>query len=100
MSGRVEVLRVAADGETVLQVLDRGEFTGDVNLLSGRGTLVRARAVEASTFLEIDRANLRHIMQTDAALGQVFLNAFVLRRVFPHFQRRWRCGADRIQPFE
>jgi thioredoxin reductase (NADPH) len=82
LSGRVEVLRVAADGETVLQVLDRGEFTGDVNLLSGRGTLVRARAVEASTFLEIDRANLRHIMQTDAALGQVFLNAFVLRRVF------------------
>src|ERR1700689_4061856 len=82
LSGRVEVLRVAADGETVLHVLDRGEFTGDVNLLSGRGTLVRARAVEASTFLEIDRANLRHIMQTDSALGQIFLNAFVLRRVF------------------
>jgi thioredoxin reductase (NADPH) len=53
-----------------------------VNLLSGRGTLVRAKAVEASAFLEIDRANLRHIMQTDAALGQIFLNAFVLRRVF------------------
>jgi thioredoxin reductase (NADPH) len=82
LSGGVEVLRVAADGETVLHVLDRGEFTGDVNLLSGRGTLVRARAVEASTFLEIDRANLRHIMQTDSALGQIFLNAFVLRRVF------------------
>jgi thioredoxin reductase (NADPH) len=65
LSGRVEVLRVAADGETVLHVLDRGEFTGDVNLLSGRGTLVRA----------IDRANLRHIMQTDSALGQIFLNA-------------------------
>jgi thioredoxin reductase (NADPH) len=82
LSGRVEVLRVSSDGETVLHVLDRGEFTGDVNLLSGRGTLVRARAVEASTVLEIDRANLRHIMQTDAALGQIFLNAFVLRRVF------------------
>src|ERR1700677_3101185 len=82
LSGRVEVLRVSADGETVLHVLDRGEFPGAVNLLSGRGTLVRARAVEASTFLEIDRANLRHIMQTDAALGQIFLNAFVLRRVF------------------
>jgi thioredoxin reductase (NADPH) len=61
---------------------DRGEFTGDVNLLSGRGTLIRARALEASTLLEIDRANLRHIMQTDAALGQIFLNAFLLRRVF------------------
>jgi thioredoxin reductase (NADPH) len=82
LSGRIEVLRVSAEGETVLHVLDRGEFTGDVNLLSGRGTLIRARAPEASTLLEIDRANLRHIMQTDAALGQIFLNAFVLRRVF------------------
>src|SRR3984893_10794925 len=82
LSGRVEVIRVSADGETVLHVLDRGEFTGDVNLLSGRGTLIRARAVEASTLLEIDRANQRHIMQTDAALGEIFLNAFLLRRVF------------------
>jgi thioredoxin reductase (NADPH) len=82
LSGRIEVLRVSAEGETVLHTLDRGEFTGDVNLLSGRGTLVRARVLEASTLLEIDRANLRHIMQTDAALGEIFLKAFVLRRVF------------------
>jgi thioredoxin reductase (NADPH) len=82
LSGRIEVLRVSAEGETVLHTLDRGEFTGDVNLLSGRGTLIRARALEASTLLEIDRANLRHIMQTDAALGEIFLKAFVLRRVF------------------
>jgi len=82
LSGRVEVIRVSAEGETVLHVLDRGEFTGDVNLLSGRGSLIRARALEASTLLEIDRANLRHIMQTDTALGEIFLKAFVLRRVF------------------
>jgi thioredoxin reductase (NADPH) len=82
LSGRIELVRVSAAGETVLHVLGRGEFTGDVNLLSGRGTLVRARALEASTLLEIDRTNLRHIMQTDAALGEIFLNAFLLRRVF------------------
>jgi len=82
LSGRVEVIRVSTDGETVLHVLDRGEFTGDENLLQGRGTLVRARALEASTLLEIDRANLRQIMQTDDALGVIFLKAFVLRRVF------------------
>src|SRR6202451_3524038 len=82
LSGRLEVLRVSAEGETALHTLDRGEFTGDVNLLSGRGNLIRARALEASMLLEIDRANLRHIMQTDAALGEIFLKAFVLRRVF------------------
>jgi thioredoxin reductase (NADPH) len=81
LSGRVQGFRVSAEGETALHVLGRGDFTGDVNLFSGRGTLVRVRALEASTLLEIDRANLRHIMETDAALGQIFLNAFLLRRV-------------------
>jgi thioredoxin reductase (NADPH) len=33
--------------------------------------------------LEIGRANLRHVMQTDAALGEIFLSAFLLRRVYP-----------------
>jgi len=53
-----------------------------VNLLSGRGTLIRVRVLEACTLLEIDRANLRHVMQADAALGEIFLNAFLLRRVY------------------
>lgn len=60
LSGSIEVIRVSSGGETVLHVLGRGEFTGDVNLLSGRGTLIRVRVLEACTLLEIDRANLRH----------------------------------------
>ena len=82
LSGKIEVIRVSGGAETVLHVLGPGEFTGDVNLLSGRGTLIRGKAVEASTLLEIDRANLRHIMQTDASLGEKLLNAFLLRRVY------------------
>ena len=82
LSGSIEIIRVSGGGETVLHALGRGEFTGDVNLLSGRGTLIRVRALEACTLLEIDRANLRHIMQTDAALGEILLNAFLLRRVY------------------
>jgi thioredoxin reductase (NADPH) len=82
LGGKIEIIHASADGETVLHVLDRGEFTGDVNLPSGRGTPIRAQALEASSFHEIDRANLRHIMQTNAALGQTFLNAFLPRRAF------------------
>ena len=50
--------------------------------LSGRRSLVLCRACEMSELLEIDSANLRHIMQTDASLGDVFLRAFLLRRIF------------------
>ncbi len=82
LSGKFEVVRVFGGQETMLHVLSRGEFTGDVNLLSGRGALVRARTVEDSLLLEIDRVSLRRIMQTHATLGQILLNAFLLRRVY------------------
>ena len=68
--------------ESVLSVLGPGEFTGEVTQLSGRRSLVLCRACETSELLEMDRSNLRHVMQTDAALGDVFLGAFLLRRVF------------------
>jgi len=82
LKGSIEIISVTAGSESVLRVLERGKFTGEVNMLSGRRTLVRGRAREASTLLEIDRGNLRHIMQTDVAMGEIFLNAFVLRRVY------------------
>ena len=82
LKGSLELVNVGGGDHPVLRVLHRGEFTGEVNMLSGRRTLVRIRARQASTLLEIDRENLRHIMQTDVALGETFLNAFVLRRVY------------------
>ena len=74
-------------------------FTGEVNQLSGRRSLVRCQAREASTVLEISRANLRHVMQNDAALAEIFLRAFLLRRVYLIAQLGRRRRADRVQPF-
>jgi len=82
LTGSIDVLGVSAAGEAVLRILGPGEFNGEVNLLSGRRSLVRLRAREAAMVLEIDRANLRRIMQTDVALGEIFLNAFIQRRVY------------------
>ena len=81
LDGSLELLNVSGDGAP-LHALVRGEFTGEVNMLSGRRSLVGLRTPQASTLLEIDRANLRRIMQTDVALGEIFLNAFILRRVY------------------
>ena len=82
LSGSIEVLGLSAGVESVLSVLGPGEFTGEVTQLSGRRSLVLCRARETSELLEIDRSSLRHVMQTDAVLGDVFLRAFLLRRVF------------------
>jgi thioredoxin reductase (NADPH) len=82
IQGSLEV-RAGARGEgAVVRVLERGMFTGEVNQLSGRRSLVQIRAREASELLEINRVSLRRMMQTDVALGEIFLRAFVLRRVY------------------
>lgn len=82
LSGSVEIAGVSNGDATLSRVLGQGKFTGELNQLSGRRSLVKCLAHEASELLEIDRASLRRIMQTDAALGEMFLRAFVLRRVY------------------
>jgi thioredoxin reductase (NADPH) len=82
IAGSIEILSVSNGGESIIRLLECGAFTGEVNQLSGRRSLVRCRAREASTVVEIGRANLQRVMQTDAALGEIFLRAFLLRRVY------------------
>lgn len=82
LEGGIEILGVNNEGETILAAHGPGVFTGEVNQLSGRRSLVRCRANQPSRLLEIGRANLRSIIQIDAAIGEIFLRAFVLRRVY------------------
>jgi thioredoxin reductase (NADPH) len=82
LEGSLEIAGVLNGAETVLRILSRGAFTGEVNQLSGRRSLVRCRAREASCVIELSRTCLRQIMQTDVGLGETFLRAFILRRVF------------------
>jgi thioredoxin reductase (NADPH) len=80
--GRVEIASPLPQGETILRTHEPGEFTGELDMLTGRRSLVRARAVTDSELLEIDLPGLRHVVQTDAELGEIFLRAFILRRAY------------------
>jgi thioredoxin reductase (NADPH) len=87
LEGSLELLNVSnaavsKSNEALIGVFGPGVFTGEVNQLSGRRSLVRCRAREASTLLEIPRANLRKLMQSDAVIGEIFLRAFVMRRLY------------------
>jgi thioredoxin reductase (NADPH) len=80
LSGRLEIVNPSREGQTVVTLHGAGEFTGEVDILSGRPSLLRANAAENSELLEIDPASLRRVVQTDAELSEIFLRAFVLRR--------------------
>src|SRR5947209_4098973 len=81
ISGRIEVISPSPTGDMLIAEHGPGAFTGEVNVLSGRRSLVRGRAVEPCELLEIDRQNLLRVVQTDSEISEIFLRAFIQRRV-------------------
>ena len=81
LSGSIEVLQPTLSGETLVTVHTPGRFSGDVGTLRGIGGVVRLRVREDGEVLVIDEAQLRAIVQTDSELSELFMRAFILRRV-------------------
>ena len=79
-AGEVELVRPAGAAETRVARLRAGQFTGEVYMLSGRRTLVRARVTEAGEVIELDREQLLALVQTDWELSEILMRAFILRR--------------------
>jgi thioredoxin reductase (NADPH) len=80
-SGTLEGLQPMENGETTFRIITTGQFTGEVSMLSGRPALVTLRARDAGEMIEVDRENLLSLVQTDAELSEIFVRAFLLRRV-------------------
>jgi len=80
-TGQLDLLKVSEDKEELLGICGPGMFTGELNVLSGRPGLVRIRAAKPSELIEIDREHLMALLQADSELSDIFLRAFILRRV-------------------
>jgi thioredoxin reductase (NADPH) len=81
VSGELEIVRPSCAGETLVTIHRSGQFTGEVNMLSGRRSLVRMRATKPGQVIELDRQHMMALIQTDAELGEILTLAFILRRV-------------------
>ena len=80
-SGTIELVTVSTGSEQIGAVFEPGMFTGEVGMLSGRPSLARVRAREAGEVTEVDREELLDLLQTDGELSEIFMRAFILRRV-------------------
>ena len=81
VAGRLELLLLSENKEEVIALCGPGMFTGELNVLSGRRGLVQIRASEPSELIEIEREPLQGLVQTDSELSDIFLRAFILRRL-------------------
>ena len=81
ITGEIEIVRPFGSHETLVTVHGSGEFTGEVNMLSGRQSLVRARATKPGKVIELEHQQMLTLVQTDAELSNILMRAFILRRV-------------------
>ncbi len=82
LSGAVEVSAQDDKGETVsLTVLRTRQFTGELDLLSSRGTLVDGRTLADSLLLRIPRPQLQRLMRSEGDIANLIMQATVWRRL-------------------
>jgi thioredoxin reductase (NADPH) len=81
ITGEVEILRPFGASEALITVHGSNEFTGEVNMLSGRRSLIRARVTKPGKVIELDQEQMQNLIQTDSELSDILMRAFILRRV-------------------
>ena len=80
VSGELESVRPSAATETLVAAFGPGQFTGEVNTLSGRRALFRTRVSKPGEVIELDHRQMLAFLQTDAEIGEILMRAFILRR--------------------
>ena len=81
VDGEVEIVQGDADRPTTVIVHAAGNFTGELNTLSGRPSLTQARVRAAGEVIEVESHAVRSLVQTDSELSAILMQAFILRRV-------------------
>ena len=82
LSGAMEIVQPTYAGELPITTHSRrGEFTGEVTMISGQPCLVLGRVTEAGEFLEMQPEDLRVLIARDAEMSEILMRAFILRRL-------------------
>lgn len=81
LSGNLEVVEPSVTGIMLVTVHGPGQFTGEISLLAGQRNLVRGTMKDDGEVLQLDNAAFRQLIQSDSELSELFMRAFILRRM-------------------
>ena len=81
LSGSMEIVQPGRTAERLIVHHGAGQFTGEMTTIYGRLSLVRGRVTEAGEFLQMSTKDLRTLVARDSELSDIFMRAFILRRV-------------------
>lgn len=80
LQGEIEIVEHSRGTPFTVAVHRPGEFTGDIDMLTGRAALVTARAAEDGQVLALSTAELRRAVEELPELGETIVKAFLMRR--------------------
>jgi thioredoxin reductase (NADPH) len=80
LEGSIQIVGHSKGAAHVVAVHHPGQFSGDVDMLSGRAILVTGSAAEDGRVLELSNAELRRAVEELPELGRVLAKAFLMRR--------------------
>lgn len=81
LSGSLEVVQPSIEGERPITIHNARSFTGELTMISGHRIFVRGRVLEPGEVLELSSDALRSLIAKDAELSEIFMRAFILRRL-------------------
>ena len=81
LSGSLQIVRPGLQGEEPITIEVAGDFTGEMSTLRGLVGFTRVRVCEAGEILAITESELRTVVQTDPEIMEIFMRAFILRRM-------------------
>lgn len=80
LSGLVEIVEHSGGEQRLIALHKPGEFTGDVDMLTGRASLVTGRVIEQAELLEIGAGSLQRVVGELPEVSEIVLKAFLTRR--------------------
>jgi signal transduction histidine kinase len=79
LEGEIEITKQVGAETKVLAVHRRGEFMGELSMLTGSSSIASARAIAPSRVLQIDVETFRHILIECSPIADVILTAMAGR---------------------
>lgn len=80
LEGSVSFSRTGED-DKILAVREAGQFTGEMSVITGKRSLLKARVTGDGSVLELGRDKVLSLMAKDTELGDIFMEAFIARRL-------------------
>ena len=80
VAGELEVLGPDAGSVPIASVRAR-QFSGEINMITGRPTVARLRVKDPGEVIELPRRAVLELIHTDAELSEILMDAFLERRL-------------------